>query len=83
MKKRKIGLLEIKKFEAYLKEEERSAATIEKYIRDVRCFADYIGSADVCKQNVMEYKNKLGASYAVSSANSMIAAMNAFLRFCG
>ena len=83
MKKRKIGLLEIKRFEAYLKEEERSAATIEKYIRDVRCFVDYIGSADVCKQNVMEYKNKLGASYAVSSANSMIAAMNAFLRFCG
>jgi len=83
MKKRKIGLLEIKRFEAYLKEEERSAATIEKYIRDVRCFADYIGSADVCKQNVMEYKNKLGTSYAVSSANSMIAAMNAFLRFCG
>ena len=83
MKKRKIGLLEIKRFEAYLKDEERSAATIEKYIRDVRCFADFIGAADVCKQKVMEYKNKLGASYAVSSANSMIAAMNAFLRFCG
>lgn len=83
MKKRKIGLFEIEKFEAYLRDEERSAATIEKYIRDVKYFADFIGSADVCKQTVMEYKNKLGASYAVSSANSMIAAINSFLRFCG
>ena len=83
MKKRKIGLLEIKKFEAYLKEEERSAATIEKYMRDVRRFASFVRDAEIDKQTVLDYKSKLGAEYAVASANSMIAAMNGFLRFCG
>ena len=83
MKKRKIGLLEIKKFEAYLKEEERSAATIEKYMRDVRLFVSFVRDSEIDKQRVLDYKSKLGAEYAVSSANSMIAAMNCFLRFCG
>ena len=83
MKKRKIGLSEIKKFEAYLKEEERSAATIEKYMRDVRLFVSFVRDSEIDKQRVLDYKSKLGAEYAVSSANSMIAAMNCFLRFCG
>lgn len=73
----------VREFEAYLKEEERSAATVEKYMRDVRCFADFVGERAVCKQVVMDYKSKLGERYAVSSANSMLAALNCFLRFCG
>ena len=70
-------------FELQLKNEERSAATIEKYMRDVRQFAQFIADGDVCKQSVSAYKSKLGDSYAVTSANSMIAALNRFLRFCG
>ena len=31
----------------------------------------------------MDYKQMLGNTYAVASANSMIAALNCFLRFCG
>ena len=80
---RKIGIEEIKEFEIYLKNEERSAATIEKYMHDIRCFASFIGEKDICKQIVMDYKNKLGSTYAVSSANSMIAALNTFFRFSG
>lgn len=83
MKKRIFEMKAMQAFELYLKNEERSAATIEKYIHDVRCFAEFIGKSEISKQIVLEYKNKLGASYAVSSANSMIAALNSFLRFCG
>ncbi len=83
MKKRKMVLESLEKFEAYLENEERSAATIEKYVRDVRCFIDYIGQKTLCKQSVLEYKAMLGGSYAVTSANSMLAATNCFLRFCG
>lgn len=71
------------KFQAYLQEEERSKATIEKYMRDVRYFASFIGEGEIDKQIVMAYKNKLGAEYAPTSANSMLAALNSFLRFCG
>ncbi len=31
-------------YERYLKEEERSRATVEKYLRDVRKFRDYLGA---------------------------------------
>lgn len=83
MEKRRIEPKILQKFMTFLRNEERSDATVEKYLHDVRCFADFIGTEKICKQSVMEYKNKLGASYAVSSANSMIAALNSFLRFCG
>jgi len=83
MKKRIIDFPKIRKFELHLREEERSKATVEKYMRDVRRFAGCIGTAEVCKQSIMEYKQELGNSYAVASANSMLAAINSFLRFCG
>ena len=80
---RKIEPKILQEFELYLRNEERSKVTIEKYMRDVRCFVGFIGSTEVSKQSVVDYKNKLGNSYAVASANSMIAALNSFLRFCG
>ncbi len=83
MEKRKIGIEKIEKFKRNLINEERSAATIEKYLHDVRHFAAFIGSDIICKQRVIDYKNELVSTYAVSSANSMIAALNAFFRFCG
>ena len=83
MNKRIIDFSKMQEFEAHLREEERSEATIEKYLHDVRGFVSFISSDEVCKQSVMEYKQKLGNSYAVTSANSMIAALNSFLRFCG
>ena len=70
-------------FESYLRKEERSRATIEKYMRDVRFFASFISDSEIDKQKVLDYKSKLGEKYAVASANSMIAAINCFFRFCG
>ena len=83
MKKRTLQAEKAREFELYLREEERSAATIEKYMRDVRLFASFAGEDDIKKQTVLEYKSKLGESYAVASANSMLAALNCFFRFCG
>jgi len=70
-------------FAQFLKEEERSSATVEKYLRDVKHFIAFIGSNKISKQRVLDYKTALGNAYAPSSANSMLAALNAFLRFCG
>ncbi len=83
MNKKIIDISKMEKFEVYLRDEERSEATIEKYMRDVRCFVSFVGIKEVCKLCVMEYKQMLGNTYAVASANSMIAALNCFLRFCG
>ncbi len=81
--KRILEPKKLQKFEIYLRNEERSAATVEKYMRDVRAFASYVGNAEINKQTVLDYKANLADTYAVASANSMIAAMNCFFRFCG
>lgn len=81
--KRILDCGKLRKFEVYLRSEERSAATVEKYIRDVRCFFSFVGASEVSKETVLVYKSWLSESYAVSSANSMIAALNCFFRFCG
>ncbi len=78
-----IDIKTLQSFEDHLRNEERSAATVEKYMRDIRAFVGFIGNTELCKQKVLDYKQHLGASYAAASANSMIAALNSFLRFCG
>lgn len=83
MKKEKLNENLIRRFEQYLRREERSRATIEKYLRDVRFFASFAGDAELTKERILDYKAKLGRAYAVASANSMLAALNCFLRFVG
>ena len=73
----------VQAFGAYLMENEKSAATVEKYMHDVRVFSGFLGDRTIDKQLLLEYKAYLGERYAVSSANSMLAALNAYLRFCG
>ena len=73
----------LKNFEIFLRNEERSAATVQKYMHDVHCFAAFAGKDSIDRSKVMEYKSALASKYAVTSANSMLAALNAFFRFCG
>lgn len=64
--------------------EEKSANTIEKYARDVNVFAVYLNGNVVSKNLVIEYKQKLIADgYAVSSINSMLAAVNSLFDYLG
>ena len=70
-------------FRAWLAEGEKSPATIEKYLRDVRRFARFAGDAPLTRQLVLDYKAALAGEYAVASANSMLASLGAFFRFMG
>lgn len=83
MKKRNLDLKCLKKFETYMRNEEKSAATIEKYMRDLRVFFAFLESKELSKETVLEYKEGLIRTYAVASANSMLAALNSFFRFLG
>ena len=73
----------LKSFEADLIENEKSVLTVEKYLRDVRHFMAVAGTRDIEKQTVLDYKAGLANDYAVASANSMLASLNAFFRFAG
>ena len=70
-------------FKSYLHSDEKSDNTIEKYLRDVRAFCMFAEAKEISKTVVMEFKASLVENYEVTSANSMIAAVNAFLRFMG
>ena len=70
-------------FKNYLRSDEKSENTIEKYLRDVRAFYQYAEAKEISKSVVMEFKASLVTNYEITSANSMIAAVNAFLRFVG
>ena len=71
-------------FSCCLKSEEKSENTLEKYLRDVRAFAAYLGGAAVTKETVIAYKNKLlSENYAVRSVNSMLASLNSLFAFLG
>lgn len=84
MKGRILTDKQIVAFATHLKSEEKSENTTEKYIRDVRAFANYIGEAEITKETVITYKNKLiSDDYAVRSINSMLASLNGLFSFLG
>lgn len=77
---------QLTRFEDYLREEEKSHATIEKYLRDVRRFLSFLSDFSeeiIEKLHTMAYKEFLTEQYAPASVNSMLTAMNLYLRFIG
>ncbi|MBQ2806424.1 MAG: tyrosine-type recombinase/integrase, partial [Clostridia bacterium] len=78
----KLTSRQLNAFARHLRESEKSAATVDKYLRDVRAFYAFTAGREIDKQAVLDYKAHLGAHYAATSANSMLAALNTYLRFC-
>ena len=71
-------------FRNYLLGEERSAATIEKYGRDVLAFLSWLSDREeISKEVVVGYKQAIIGKYKTTSANSMLVSVNRFLDFIG
>ena len=68
-------------FETFLVEEEKANATIEKYVRDVTCFSEWLLDKEVTKTEVVRYKHYLTENYAPASVNSVISSLNHFFSF--
>ncbi len=83
MEERRITNKKLDSYESFLLNEEKSKHTVEKYMRDVRCFHRFVGGRQINKSLAIEYKAYLEKAFAPASANSMIAALNSFLRFVG
>ena len=80
----RITELTLEEYRGYLQDEERSSATVEKYLRDVRKFIAYLsGDMTISKDKVREYKQWLKERYTIASANSMLAAVNSFFTYLG
>lgn len=84
MNKRILIHEHIQDFADYLRAEEKSEATREKYLRDVRRFMADTGGVPVTKELVSDWKNGLiERGYAVRSVNSMLASVNSLLQMLG
>ncbi len=84
MKEHFLTQQHICQFGEYLRSEEKSSATKEKYLRDVRAFWAFTGGREITKELVVSYKLHLQErGYAVRSINSMLASVNSLLRFLG
>lgn len=83
MKERTITQALLKAYETALRNEEKSTNTLTKYVRDIRHFLDFAQDRPIDKSLTLEYKAQLEKEFATASANSMIAALNSFLRFAG
>ncbi len=73
----------IQQYAEYLLEQERAKNTIEKYLRDLNCLSAFLDGASLTKASLLEWKEHLSNSYAPATVNSMLAAVNCFLRFMG
>ena len=72
----------IDEFKEYLIDNDKSAYTVEKYIRDVVKFKDFACDCELEKETAGEYKNYLIRSgYSVRSINSMLSSVNALFEF--
>ena len=72
---------DMERFEHYLREQEKSKSTIEKYMRDVRRFFDFVDAEEYGREQVIVYKQYLQEHYKLSSVNSMLIALNGFFRY--
>ena len=71
-------------FAAFLRQEGRSAGTIEKYLRDAAGFAAWLGERELNPENTAQWREfLLSRGYAPATINSMLSAVNTLLKFLG
>lgn len=74
----------ISAFERRLREEERSEGTIEKYRRDILAFLTWLGDRELGKNELIAWKEELvNNGYAPITVNSMLSALNKYVKFIG
>ncbi len=73
---------QIASFREYLRHEERSDNTIEKYLRDIQSFYKWLDHREITKENVTAWKERLVANgKAPITVNGSLAALHSFFSF--
>lgn len=71
------------KFHVFLREQEHSDQTVQKYIRDIRKLSEFAAGRALTKALLVEFKAYLMERFKPTSVNSILAAANKFLDFWG
>lgn len=84
MSERKITPEQINAYRRHLLTEERSEATVEKYLRDIKAFSAWLKGRAVTKEQAIAWKSYLVAQhYAPVTINAMLSALNGLFQFLG
>lgn len=82
---KKITKAMLEEYKAYLYEQEKSKATIQKYMCDLKKLVDFVDDKEMSKSLAIQYKEYLkdNEGYKTSSVNSFLVAANRFFEFMG
>ena len=84
MKERVLNSRQLELFARKLREDERSAGTIENYLRHIRAFVAWVQGRPVTKELAAEWKEHLVSSdYCPGTINTMLVSLNRFFGFLG
>ena len=67
----------------HLREQERSAATVQKYAHDLGAFLSFLSGGELTKSALIAWKQQITGTHAPASVNAMLAVVNGYLRFMG
>ncbi|WP_122790167.1 tyrosine-type recombinase/integrase [Intestinibacillus sp. Marseille-P6563] len=82
MKNHQLTRPQIQAYAHHLLTEEKSGATIEKYLRDVQAFACWLDNRNISKEMTAAWKAHLvSQNYAPTTINAMLSALNSLLEF--
>ncbi|MCD8222712.1 MAG: tyrosine-type recombinase/integrase [Clostridiales bacterium] len=73
----------VEDYRCHLIEEEKSTATLQKYLHDLEVFRSFVRGKGINKETMIRYKEFLSKNYLVTSINSMLAGVNGFFKFFG
>lgn len=84
MKNHVLSPAHIAGYTSRLRAEERAAATVSKYLRDVSAFAAWLDKRPVTKETAAEWKSVLRErGHAASTINAKLSAVNGLFHFLG
>ena len=84
MEKCQLTVEQIASYGQFLYRNERSPGTIEKYLRDINTFVQWLGNRGVTKELTADWKAcLLEQGYAPVTINSMLSALNGLFKFLG
>ena len=74
----------LRQFQTFLIHEEKSPATVQKYMRELQRLTVFLDGMKISKQKILEYRGKkLMEIYQPKTVNTKLSAVNAYLEFSG
>ena len=82
-KGRVITMDQINEYVDSLREQERAESTVNQYKSHLLLFVRWLDGRLLTKQEMIHWKQQLSEKHASSTVNTMLAAVNGFLRYMG